>query len=82
MTRTHFNAEGEVSFKAILFVPNRATSRSKKNHRLAISTYSDDKYENEISAEHPISLGEIIKAQISADDLPNYFEFYVGKGSK
>ena len=22
MTRTHFNAEGEVSFKAILFVPN------------------------------------------------------------
>ena len=54
----------------------------KKNHRLAISTYSDDKYENEISAEHPISLGEIIKAQISADDLPNYFEFYVGKGSK
>ena len=24
MTRTHFNAEGEVSFKAILFVPNAA----------------------------------------------------------
>ena len=24
MTKTHFNAEGEVSFKAILFVPNAA----------------------------------------------------------
>ena len=46
MTRTHFNAEGEVSFKAILFVPNAAERDmfndygQKKTDHIKVNTYN------------------------------------------